>query len=164
MSKQSLLAIVGFCLILFNAAVSPLWAEEAPMLLSEGTRDTIAKESGKKTVSPRITQAMQEADSLYARFVAILKNVDIPERYEAVEDILQELWTEITTLESRYPDVDPNMLSEALFADKKFLQRTEEFDSQIARIRLEMPSEGMRLDGIIEGACTVVMKLVWTSW
>ena len=42
-----------------------------------------------------VEHAVQEADSLYGRLVAILNNVDIPERYEAVEEILEELWDRI---------------------------------------------------------------------
>ena len=139
MSERFTFATIGMILFLFGALAPSLSANEIPMFLSEETRDTIEEKSGEKGPDQRIVEAVQEVDSLYARFVAILNNVDIPERYEAVEEILQELWMEVATLESRYPDVDQDMLNEAIFADKEFGQLADEFDRQMERLRAEMP-------------------------
>lgn len=97
-----------------------------------------------------IRRAVQEADSLYARFVAILNNVDIPERFEAVEDILAELWEEYVFLDERYPEVDPVLIDEALFQDEEFLRLSEEFDQQMERMREELPGQAARLDEIMD--------------
>ena len=98
----------------------------------------------------RIKQAIHEADSLYSRLVAILNNVDIPERYDAVEDILQELWERIVSLESRYSDIDPDVLSEALFSDEEFVRLDNEFERQMERLRTELPDQAMQFELIIE--------------
>lgn len=97
-----------------------------------------------------IEEAVHEVDSLYGRIVAILRNADIPERFDAVEDTVRLLWREIVTLDSRYTDFDPYDIRVAMEADEEFGVVTEAFWAQRERIASAMPTRGERLERMIE--------------
>lgn len=94
--------------------------------------------------------AVREAGDLYTRLVSLLRTVDAPQRYDAVRDSIRILWRRIATLESRYSELDPTVLSGRFFDDEAFQELSREFDGELERIRDGLPKVAALLDALIE--------------